>query len=183
MLRPINPIYRSFSICCLWPPHWPYKILSPNLSRPKKVHVLQNCYKQWIATRPTTAPNGLVQGCSLSLLAINLQRSVWTLMLRKLPEIQAAVFIDDSYLWTNAIHLSLLQQAVSITHEWDEIVGQTLNMRKCQIWATSSKHRTKLCKCFPTMKLVLNLEVLGATVHTANISKCERPSKKTAKNT
>ncbi len=139
------------------------------------------CYKQWISTRPTTAPNGLVQGCSLSLLAINLQMSVWTMMLRKLTEIQAAVFIDDSYLWTNAIHLSLLQQAVDITHEWDAVVGQTLNMRKCQIWATSSKHRSKLRECFPTMKLVLNLEVLGATVHTADISKTDWPSKKTTK--
>ena len=139
------------------------------------------CYKQWISTRPTTAPNGLVQGCSLSLLAINLQMSVWIIMLQKLPQIQAAAFVDDSYLWTKAVHLDLLQQAVAITNEWDEVVGQSLNMKKCQIWATCSKERSRLRECFPTMKLVLNLEVLGAIVHTSNISKTDWSPKKTTK--
>lgn len=62
------------------------------------------CYKQWISTRATTAPNGLVQGCSLSLLAINLQMSVWALMLEKISEVSLAIFIDDSYMWASANH-------------------------------------------------------------------------------
>lgn len=140
------------------------------------------CYKQWISTRATTAPNGLVQGCSLSLLAINLHMSAWTLMLEKLPEVSLAIFVDDSYnMWARANHRQLLQKAFDLTLEWDNLVGQSLNMKKCQIWGMSSKARACVNSLFPQMQLCLTLEVLGATVHTSNAVRHEWPVKKTTK--
>ena len=139
------------------------------------------CYKQWVSTRPTTAPNGLIQGCSLSLLAINLQMTVWTLMLEKFSEISVAIFVDDSYLWAKATNTAVLQRAFQITLDWDDMVGQLLNMKKCQIWGTSSKSRADIRELFPQMQLVLTLDVLGATVHTSNAKRFEWPGKKTTK--
>lgn len=139
------------------------------------------CYKQWISTRATTAPNGLVQGCSLSLLAINLQMSVWALMLEKISEVSLAIFIDDSYMWARANHHLILQRAFELTTEWDALVGQVLNMKKCQIWGTSSSSRAIMRSIFPQMQLCLTLEVLGATVHTSNAIQYEWPTKKTTK--
>lgn len=139
------------------------------------------CYKQWISTRATTAPNGLVQGCSLSLLAINLHMAAWALMLDKTPEVSLAIFIDDSYMWARATKMQILQRAFEITMEWDLLVGQVLNMKKCQAWGTSTNARNSIRSIFPHMQMCLTLEVLGATVHTSNAHRYEWPEKKTNK--
>lgn len=67
-------------------------------------------YRGWIKSVATTAANGVAQGCSLSLLAANSYNKVWFHLLEHLPEIAARAFVDDSYLWCQLIHVSLLEK-------------------------------------------------------------------------
>ena len=85
-------------------------------------------YKGWFSPHAATAPNGMAQGCSLSLLAINLYMRVWVLMIERLPSITAHAFVDDSYLWTSLAHATELSSALQITNLWDVLSGQ-LQMR------------------------------------------------------
>ena len=77
-------------------------------------------------------------------------------MLEKLPEVSLAIFVDDSYMWARANHRHLLQKAFDLTLEWDNLVGQALNMKKCQIWGTSSKARACVNSLFSTDAIVFN---------------------------
>lgn len=56
-------------------------------------------YQGWSRNCPITTSNGLLQGCSLSILAMNLRQLVWTLLVTNLPDICSRSYIDDSYLW------------------------------------------------------------------------------------
>ena len=121
-------------------------------------------YKEWISTTPTTAPNGLIQGCSLSLLAINVHMAVWAIFMDRIPHVNSSVFIDDSYLWAKAAHVEFLRMAIVATESWDTLIGQLLNSRKCQVWATSSASRKLAQQTWPNMQHTTNLEILGARI-------------------
>lgn len=45
------------------------------------------CYKGWMSPTATTASNGVAQGRSLSLIAVNVQTKVWAHLLQHLPDI------------------------------------------------------------------------------------------------
>ena len=124
-------------------------------------------YKQWTSKVPSTCANGLAQGCSLSLIAINLHMTVWTLMIQHLP-VSSSIFIDDSYLWTKVENERWLEEAMRLTNLWDNKSGQLLNQRKCQIWATNANARKCIRKCFPDMEFVHSIEILGARIQTTN---------------
>ena len=138
-------------------------------------------YKEWVATTPTTASNGLIQGCSLSLLAINVHMAVWAIYMDRIPHVHSSVFIDDSYLWAKAAHLEFLKMAVVATESWDALVGQLLNSGKCQVWATSSASRKIVQLAWPQMKHTINLEVLGAKIQLTEQLNFEWPDSKTEK--
>ena len=99
-----------------------------------KTHI---AYKGWVSPVPTTAANGVVQGCSLSLIAINVHTKVWVHTLELLPEISMRAFVDDAYLWCRVQNLATLSQAIHVTRLWDELNGQQLNDSKSSVWGTS----------------------------------------------
>ena len=110
-------------------------------------------FKNWASKTYTTAAHGLAQGDSFSLLAINQHMAVWAILVKRFP-IECAVFIDDAYIWAKADRSFWLQRAIDvITKFWGSLVGQTLNDRKSQIWATSCEGMMKIRNSFPDMEL------------------------------
>ena len=72
------------------------------------------CLDQWIAPSPLISCHGLVQGCSFSILCMNLQMAVWVLLLKSLP-ITKRAYIDDAYIWCSLQKSAELQKAMEIT--------------------------------------------------------------------
>ncbi len=139
------------------------------------------CYKQWCSDRPTTSSNGVVQGCSFSLLAINAYMSAWALFIKKIPHIQFAAYIDDCYLWSNLQYLSNLEAALDVTDKWDDLTGQKLNKQKCQAFATTASARKQLRQHFPEVDHSHVITVLGANLNVTNNKKMAWPDDKTQK--
>ena len=138
-------------------------------------------YKGWYAPEATTAPNGMAQGCSLSLLAINLYMKVWILLIERLPSITAHAFVDDSYLWASLTHADDLQVALQVTNLWDVLSGQATNEGKCTSWGTNRAARKKIKALFPDMKLQFAFDVLGALVNTTFAKRCSASKDKLEK--
>lgn len=88
-------------------------------------------YRNWIAKSPVTNANGVAQGCSLSLIAINGDMHVWACFIDRSPSIICRVFTDDAYMWVAIHNVHLLQQAFQATELWGQLVGQRLNKRVC----------------------------------------------------
>lgn len=138
-------------------------------------------YKTWIAENYTTCSNGLVQGCSFSLLAINAHMCIWSIFMSRLPYLQAKIFIADSYLWSPVSQLKWLVEAIRITEQWDNLVGQSLNTRKCEVFGTNKNARKLAAITFPSMKQTRCVEVLGAKIRITDESNFFWPESKTSK--
>ena len=138
-------------------------------------------YQNWVSPVPTTSTNGVVQGCSLSLIAINLNMAVWSYMTSQIPHIVACVFIDDAYLWVRLQHAHLLSKAIEITESWDSLSGQALNNAKCKVWGTSTKARQVVKTMFPDMMLSHIIDVLGTQIQTTECNSYGWPDQKTQK--
>ena len=124
-------------------------------------------FKSWCSPVATHAANGIAQGDSFSLVAINVYSKVWVVFMNLLPEVVAMAYIDDAYLWARLEHAHVLAHAVETTRFWDLLSGQLLNDKKCVVWGTSTKAR-KVCKqLWPEMLCQLELDVLGATIPTS----------------
>ena len=92
----------------------------------------------WISPIATTASNGVAQGCSLSLIAVNLFTSVWSIFVDLIPQVTAKAFIDDAYLWSHLSQVHELRRALDVTVFWDTLTGQLSNPKKCQLWDCGS---------------------------------------------
>ena len=106
-------------------------------------------FKQWTRERAISMPNGVVQGCSVSLLCINIHIAIWAWIMCKIDGVAFRAFIDDTYLWTRQSTIDGLVAAVRATELWDSLCGQFLNTSKCEIFATSSSLRKALKQAFP----------------------------------
>ena len=125
-------------------------------------------YRKWTSPCATTAPNGVCQGCSISLLAINAYNKVWCHLLDHLPEIYVRAYVDDSYLWCRIQQAALLSKAIELTKIWDTLSGQKLNEAKSSMWGTDTAARKKLKNDFPAFPIVLELDVLGTKIYTSD---------------
>ena len=123
-------------------------------------------FKQWTRAVPISTPNGVVQGCSLSLLCINLHMAIWAWLVERIEGVDFRAFIDDTYLWSRQPSISGLVSAVKATELWDSLCGQFLNASKCEIFATTPDLRRALKAAFPDMRLVEVVNILGAHVQT-----------------
>ena len=95
-------------------------------------------FKQWTRGQPISTANGVVQGCSFSLLCINLHMAVWAWIIENLQGVQFRAFIDDTYLWSRLPSIDQLVAAVRATELWDQLCGQFLNASKCELFATTA---------------------------------------------
>ena len=125
-------------------------------------------YRGWISKHSVTNANGVAQGCSFSLIAINVYMHVWATFIEHIPHVTSRVFIDDAYLWVHINSVDDLVRALQITEQWGTVVGQKLNHSKSVLWATSANAR-KLAKLhFPSLPLFLEFDVLGAKIYTSD---------------
>lgn len=138
-------------------------------------------YLSWTSPTATTGTNGVVQGCSLSLIAVNLNMAVWAIMVSRIPHVVACAFIDDAYLWVQLQHCHLLSKAIDISEQWDSLSGQALNIAKCKVWGTSTKARQAVRNMFPNMKLSHIIDVLGTQIQTTEMKSYGWPEQKTQK--
>ena len=138
-------------------------------------------YKNWASRESTTITNGVAQGCSLSLVAINVYSKVWTCLLRHLPEITAKAFVDDAYIWTRFQNQDVLAKALQVTEIWDLLVGQQLNKEKSTMWGTTQPARAAMKKLFPKTTLKLEFDILGTTIYTSQRDVFAFPVDKAAK--
>ena len=139
------------------------------------------CYKNWCSNLPTTASNGVVQGCSFSLLAINAYMSGWALLLKRIPHIQFASYIDDCYIWSHLEYINNLEAALDVTDKWDELTGQKINKDKCQAFGTTTNARKALKNRFPELDHSHVVTVLGANLNVTNNKNMSWPEEKTQK--
>lgn len=126
------------------------------------------CYKGWVSPKPTTAANGVAQGCSLSLIAINVHTKVWFHLLEHFPTITVRAYVDDAYLWCRIQALADLDHAVQLTKLWDSLNGQQLNDAKSSVWGTTTAARKAVQEQFPGMSLTLILDTLGTRIYTSD---------------
>ena len=124
-------------------------------------------FKGWAAMTHTTAPNGVAQDCSLSLLAINCHMKVWVCICRNLPGV---LLLQH----TKMIRICGLDcQTVTICNVlWTPPFygiqsGQHLNHSKSVIWGTSTLARKSAEKIFRGMKLLHEFDVLGTIIYTS----------------
>ncbi len=123
-------------------------------------------YKGWISTTPTTCANSVIQGCSLSLIAINVHMALWCILIDKLPRMFSAVYVDDSYLWTYLDNCRVLREAIELTSNWDSLTGQLVNQNKSSTWASNTIGRKILQENFPNITHEKVIDVLGARLNT-----------------
>ena len=138
-------------------------------------------YRRWMSLKPTTAPNGVAQGCSLSLIAINVYNLVLVLLGQNLPTVTLKAFIDDAYLWAKLSHLQDLKLVMQIADVWDQLSGQLLNDEKCVVWGTNADARHQIMETFPKMCFQYVFDCLGAIIYTAANCPYSFPTTKLAK--
>ena len=138
-------------------------------------------YRGWVSSTATTAANGVAQGCSLSLLAINVHMAVWSKFIALLPHVACRVFIDDAYLWVRLSRIHCLRTALQVTEQWNLLIGQKLSPDKSSLWATNSKARKTAKQLFPSIPVVLEFDALGAKIYTAQRSAFQFPDHKAVK--
>ena len=135
----------------------------------------------WISPLATTASNGVAQGCSFSLIAVNLIMAVWAIFMNLIPQVTAKAFIDDAYLWASICNLDNLLQAYTATNFWDSMVGQTSNPAKCQLWVSDTKSKSKARSRFPNIPVADTIDVLGIKIYTHSSKSFDFDKKKTGK--
>ena len=124
-------------------------------------------FRSWTSPVAVTHANGVAQGCSFSILAMNAYNKVWYHLVENLPGIAVRAYIDDAYLWCRIIDLHHLKTAVQLTGVWDALVGQKLNAGKSSLWSNNAHGRKHLKAMFADFVIVTEFEVLGTRLYTS----------------
>ena len=132
----------------------------------------------WISPTATTASNGVAQGCSLSLIAVNLFMSVWSIFINLIPQVTAKAFIDDAYLWTKLALAHELKRALEITTMWDTLTGQLSNPKKCQLWVSDPTQKKSIKDMFPDIPFADAIDVLGVKMYISSAQSYDFDPKK-----
>eukprot|EP00438_Fugacium_kawagutii_P001679 Skav224186 [mRNA] locus=scaffold1975:325540:330201:- [translate_table: standard] len=108
--------------------------------------------------------NGVAQGDSASVLAVNILMSGWSLLMDRFDKVSAYIFIDDCYLYTELRNAQQLIHAVAATRLFDGLTGQELNISKSAGWGTSKEAKDWLQKHFPELPIHDMINILGSMV-------------------
>ena len=138
-------------------------------------------YRGWTMHTATTSPNGVAQGCSFSLIAINAYMRSWLAFLHDIPHITCRIYIDDIYLWASIQHIANLKIALEVTQLWDTLVGQKLNPDKSVAWASNCDGRKTMKRTFSDFLIHEVIDVLGTKLYTSQRNSFEFPEEKTHK--
>ena len=113
------------------------------------------------------ATNGILQGCPLSVVLLNLLVHTWAKALEtEAPGVDPFGFADDT--GATASDSSLLEPAVATTAEFAKLTGQQLNAEKSKLWSTDAASEASglpaLCIDGGSFGVVRDLKCLGAHV-------------------
>ena len=87
--------------------------------------------------------NGIIQGCPLSVVLLNILVSVWTNSVKsEVPMADPCGYADDTGMTSSSS--STLQQTLELTGNFASITGQVLNAKKSQSWTTESSREGDL---------------------------------------
>ena len=134
--------------------------------------------------------NSLVQGCALSLHAVNTLFAILSLRLkRKCPNVETQFYVDDSKTRADLKHFDELLRCVEERTKFNTLAGLIPNNSKCIAWATSKKSRQFAHKLLPVGgKIVSYFPSLGFDVNTSRRvnritqnQKCAKAIQKTKK--
>ena len=83
--------------------------------------------------------NGVLQGCSFSVLFANLVFSVFAKHVESFPQVSFATFIDDTKLWSKISDFDTLVRVANELSAFDTAVGQIQNDQKSSILTKKKK--------------------------------------------
>ena len=125
-----------------------------------------------IDNEPLSSSNGVAQGDSASVLAINLLMTGWATVMKLFPHVESFVYIDDGYLMADYQHLEELCSAIHATSLYDQLAGQKFNPLKSSLWATSNRAKKEISQKLPDIPIKDFFDVLGALVKSTSRAKC-----------
>ena len=89
--------------------------------------------------------NGIMQGCPLSVVLLNLLMQVWVSLVEgECPEVKAKSYADDSSGTTT--NVDAIQQVLVLTREFCQLTGMRLNLKKTNLWSTTREGRDLLAR-------------------------------------
>lgn len=116
---------------------------------------------------PFYSTSGMLQGCPLSVVFMNVMVSVWAKLLHAESKVKPKAFADDSMFTGTSvddIHTALL-----LTGEFATLTKQQLEKSKTRVWTTDKNLRTSLAKLTfdgQSLTLLSNVKSLGAMLST-----------------
>ena len=112
--------------------------------------------------------NGILQGCPLSIVLLNLLMEVWGSMIEdRHPGVKARSYADDASV-TTKMPARTLASVLQCTEDFCTLTGMKLNIPKSHLWSCSVEGRRQLKRIFPTAgheevpTLVMTEKTLGA---------------------
>ena len=127
------------------------------------------CY---IDGEPLSSSNGIAQGDSASVLAINLLMTGWSTVMKLFPHVETYVYIDDGYLIADFDFIDEICAAIHATSLFDQLAGQKFNPLKSSAWATSSRAKKIVAQKLPNIPIHDFFDVLGALVKSTSRVRC-----------
>ena len=114
-----------------------------------------------------TSANGILQGCPLSLVLLNMLVHVWVVMIqRKVPAASPSAYADD--LGATATSSKVIRRVLKHTQGFCSLTGMLINAPKSGVWATSRRLRLELATTCTVdgaaIPLVMDERHLGAFV-------------------
>ncbi len=89
-------------------------------------------------SEPFSITNGVPQGCSISLIAVNLLHAVWVVcMQHQNPEIHCLTYIDDAHVYSLWKALGQFVVAVEVTKQFNQDGRTVVHEHKCHVWGSS----------------------------------------------
>ena len=119
---------------------------------------------KFLGQEPLANCNGIAQGDTTSVLAINILMTCWVKVIQKFTRVLHWVYIDDAYLLADHNDIQELKLAMEATELFDTLTGQKTNLSKSGGWATSPKTKKLMKNLFPSLPLYDWFLVLGSQV-------------------
>lgn len=119
---------------------------------------------KYIGQEPLANCNGIAQGDTASVLAINILMTSWVKVVQKFTRVSHWVYIDDAYLLAKLEDIQELKLAMEATELFDTLTGQKTNLLKSGGWATSPNAKKQMKNLFPSLPLYDWFVVLGSQV-------------------
>ena len=119
--------------------------------------------------KPFTSTNGILQGCPLSVIFLNLLVCVWIRAVKEeVPDAELHAFADDTGATaTGSTAPHILQRVLNMTGAFAKLTGQQLNPGKSKCWSTSDSIRREIKELTldeVALKHVTSMRCLGAFI-------------------